>query len=106
MKKCFGNIEEDCRNKGETSNTGEYNECNLETQLSLADRMSLISVKEWCTVFCTKYFQWLLLKNDSIISKKLQLNLEGFPWKNLQEILVKFELERDLYQLSIIDDTK
>ena len=49
LKKCSGNAEEDCGDKGETSNLGEYNERNLETQLSLADRMNLNSVKEWCT---------------------------------------------------------
>ena len=49
LKKCSGHVEEDCRDKGETSNTGEYNECNLETLLLLADRMNLNSVKEWCT---------------------------------------------------------
>ena len=35
--------------KGEGSYLGEYSEHNLETQLSLADRMNLDSVKEWCT---------------------------------------------------------
>ena len=49
LKKCSGNTEEDCRDKGEVSNPDEYNERNLETQLSLADRMNLDSVKEWCT---------------------------------------------------------
>ena len=34
LKKCSGHVEESCGNKGETSNTGEYNECYLETQLS------------------------------------------------------------------------
>ena len=28
---------------------GEWNECNLETQLSVADRMNFNSMKEWCT---------------------------------------------------------
>ena len=46
LKKCSGHVEEDCVDKGETSNAGEYNECNLETQLSLANRMNLNSVKE------------------------------------------------------------
>ena len=48
LKKCSGHVE-DWRDKGETSNKGEYNECNLEAQLLLADRMNLNSVKEWCT---------------------------------------------------------
>ena len=48
LKKCSGRVEEDCGDKGKTSNTGEYNECYLETQLSLADRMNPNSVKEWC----------------------------------------------------------
>ena len=59
LKKCSWYVEEDCWDKGETSNTGEYNECYLETQLSLADRMNLNSVKEWwtcgyCSVMPTK----------------------------------------------------
>ena len=49
LKKCSENGEEDCRDKGEISNLGEYNERNLETQLLLADRMNSNSVKEWCT---------------------------------------------------------
>ena len=49
LKKCSRNAEEDWGNKGEASNPGEYNERNLETQLSLADRMNINSVKEWCT---------------------------------------------------------
>ena len=48
LKKCSGSAEEDCGDKGETLNSGENNERNLETQLSLADRMNLNSVKEWC----------------------------------------------------------
>ena len=40
LKKCSGNVEEDCGDKGETSKTGEYNECNLKNQLSLTDRIS------------------------------------------------------------------
>ena len=46
LKKCPGNAKEDCGDKGEASYAGEYNERNLENQLSLADRMNLDSVKE------------------------------------------------------------
>ena len=49
LKNCSRNAKEDSGNKGEASNPGEYNERNLETQLSLADRMNINSVKEWCT---------------------------------------------------------
>ena len=49
LKKCPGNAKEDCGDKGKASYAGEYNERNLENQLSLADRMNLDSVKEWCT---------------------------------------------------------
>ena len=49
LKKCSENAEEDCGDKGETSNPGKNNERNLETQLSLEDRMNLNSVKESCT---------------------------------------------------------
>ena len=49
LYKCSGNAEEGSGDKGEASYLGEYNEHNLETQLLLADRMNLDSVKECCT---------------------------------------------------------
>ena len=49
LKNCSRNAKEDSGNKGEASNPGEYNERNLETQLSLSDRMNINSVKECCT---------------------------------------------------------
>ena len=45
-------VEEDCRDNGKTSSMGEYDECNLEIQLLLVDRINLNSVKEWCTCGC------------------------------------------------------
>ena len=77
LKKCPGHAEEDCGDKGETSNTGEYNECNLETQLLLAYRMNLNSVKECCTCgycsvmptnrefLCCREIDDIVLKNRS-----------------------------------------
>ena len=75
LKKCSGHVE-DCGDKGETSNTGEYNECNLENQLLLADRMNLNSVKEWCTCgYCSMMptnREYLCSREiDDIVSKKL-----------------------------------
>ena len=52
LKKYLKHVEEDCRDNGKTSNMGEYDECNLETQLLLVDRINLNSVKEWCTCGC------------------------------------------------------
>ena len=46
LKKCPGHVEEDCEDKRETLYTGKYNDCNLETQLLLADRMNLNSSNE------------------------------------------------------------
>ena len=76
LKKCSENAEEDCGDKGETSNPGKNNERNLETQLSLASRMNFNSVKEWCTCgYCS-----VMPMNreclccgeiDDIVSKKL-----------------------------------
>ena len=37
LKKCSEHVEEDCGDNKKTSNTGKYNECYLETQLSLAE---------------------------------------------------------------------
>ena len=76
LKKCPKNAEGDCRDKGETSNLGEYNECNLETQLSLAGWMNLNSVKEWCTcgyclVMPTNRECLSCREIDDIVSKKL-----------------------------------
>ena len=76
LKKCSGNVEEDCGDKGDTSNTGEYNERNLETQLSPADRMNLTSVKEWCpcgycSVMPTNRECLCCRETDGTVSKKL-----------------------------------
>ena len=77
LKKCSENAEEDCGNKGEeTSDLGKNNERNLETQLSLADRMNLNSVKEWCTCgYCSvmpSNRECLCCREtDDIVSKKL-----------------------------------
>ena len=73
LKKCSGNAEEDCREKGKNLNPSEYN---LETQLSLADRMNLNSVKEWCTcgycsVMPTTRECLFCREIDDIVSKKL-----------------------------------
>ena len=76
LQKCSVHVEEDCGGKGETSNTGEYNECNLETRLSLADWMNLNSVKEWCpcgycSVMPTKRECLCCREIDDIASKEL-----------------------------------
>ena len=39
LERCSGHVEKDCGDQGETLNTCEYNEYNLETQVSLAHRM-------------------------------------------------------------------
>ena len=76
LKKCSGHVEEDCEDKGEISNTGEYNECYLKTQLSLADRINFNSVKEWCTcgycsVMPTKIECLCCREIDDIVSKEI-----------------------------------
>ena len=76
LKKCSGHVEEDCRDNEETSNTGQYNECYLEPQLSLADKMNLNSVKEWCTcgygsVMPAKRERLCCRETDDIVSKEL-----------------------------------
>ena len=76
LKKCSWYVEEDCWDKEETSNTGEYNECYLETQLSLADRMNHNSVKEWwtcgyCSVMPTKRECLCCREIDDVVLKEL-----------------------------------
>ena len=76
LKKCLEQVEEDYRDMGETSNTGQYNECYLETQLLLADRINLNSVKEWCTcgycsVMPTKRECLCCRETDDIVLKEL-----------------------------------
>ena len=76
LKKCSENAEEDCGDKGETSNPGKNNERNLETQLLLADRMNINSVKEWftcgyCSVIPTNRECLCCREIDDIVSKKL-----------------------------------
>ena len=49
LEKCSGNVEEDCGDEREILNAVEYNDCNLEIQLWLADTMKFTSVKKWCS---------------------------------------------------------
>ena len=76
LKKFLGHVEEDCGDKREASNTGEYNECYLGTQLSLADRMNLNSMKEWstcgyCSVMPTKRECLCCREIDNTVLKEL-----------------------------------